>query len=179
MKKEIEKYIGIYTQKKRKIQKVNERTTNHVFTATPSWICSSHRFNSPTDLGEPNVESHASSEHDPAKPHCFLTHCSLNPKASCTNVSEETLYSWQPKSVCRHPTRPKELLEFNGTRKSQPAKPCPNPDNTGPIVRRLMGLPVTAGCDTAWNRTWVCGDRCATQEAPIISLLWMYPKKCH
>uniref|UniRef100_A0A674BUE2 Zinc finger MYM-type protein 4-like n=1 Tax=Salmo trutta TaxID=8032 RepID=A0A674BUE2_SALTR len=29
-------------------------------------------------------------KHDPAKLHCFLTHCSLNPEASCTNVSEET-----------------------------------------------------------------------------------------
>ena len=28
--------------------------------------------------------------------------------------------------------------------------PRPNPDDAGPIVRRPMGLPITAGCDTAW-----------------------------
>ncbi|KAK6322548.1 hypothetical protein J4Q44_G00073400, partial [Coregonus suidteri] len=35
-------------------------------------------------------------KHDPAKPHCFLTHCSLNPEASSTNVSEEMPYNWRP-----------------------------------------------------------------------------------
>jgi hypothetical protein len=28
--------------------------------------------------------------------------------------------------------------------------PRPNPDDTGPIVRRPIGLPITAGCDAAW-----------------------------
>jgi hypothetical protein len=32
----------------------------------------------------------------------------------------------------------------------------PNQDDTGPIVRHSMGLPITAGCDTTWNRTRVC-----------------------
>ena len=27
--------------------------------------------------------------------------------------------------------------------------PKPNPDDAGPIVRRPMGLPIMAGCDTA------------------------------
>jgi hypothetical protein len=51
----------------------------------------------------------------------------------------------------------------------------PNPDDAGPIVKRPMGLPITAGCDTAWNQTRVavvttlvlrCSalDRCATRE---------------
>ena len=51
----------------------------------------------------------------------------------------------------------------------------PNPDDAGPIVRRPMGLPITASCDTAWNQTRVsvvtrlaprCSalDRCATQD---------------
>ena len=31
----------------------------------------------------------------------------------------------------------------------------PNPDDVGPIVRRHVGLPITAGCDTAWIRTRV------------------------
>ena len=35
-------------------------------------------------------------KHDPTKPHCFLTQCPLNPEANCTNVSEETPYTWQP-----------------------------------------------------------------------------------
>jgi hypothetical protein len=39
-------------------------------------------------------------KHDPAKPLCFLTHCSHNLEASRTNVSEETLYNWQP---CHRP----------------------------------------------------------------------------
>ena len=26
----------------------------------------------------------------------------------------------------------------------------PNPDDTGPIVRHPMGLPIPASCDTAW-----------------------------
>ncbi|KAM9419583.1 alpha-2,8-sialyltransferase 8E-like isoform 2-T4 [Salvelinus alpinus] len=81
----------------------------------------------------------------PAKPHCFLTHCLLNSEARRTNLLEETPYSWQPKS-----------LECDGTRTSRPAKPSPNPDDAGPIVRHLMGLPVTASCDTAWDRTQVC-----------------------
>ena len=49
------------------------------------------------------------------------------------------------------------------------------PDDAGLIVRRPMGLPITAGCDTAWIRTRVsvatplalrCSalDRCATRE---------------
>jgi hypothetical protein len=36
--------------------------------------------------------------------------------------------------------------------------PNPKPDTTGPIVHCPMVLPITAGCDTAWNRTKVCGD---------------------
>ena len=31
--------------------------------------------------------------------------------------------------------------------------PGPNPDDAGPIVRCPMGLPITSGCDTAWNQT--------------------------
>ena len=29
--------------------------------------------------------------------------------------------------------------------------PRPNPNNTGQIVHRPMGLLITAGCDIAWN----------------------------
>ena len=37
------------------------------------------------------------------------------------------------------PSPSQELLEHDGTRTSQPAKPSPNPDDAGPIVRHLMG----------------------------------------
>ncbi|XP_029549967.1 neuroblastoma suppressor of tumorigenicity 1 isoform X1 [Salmo trutta] len=87
-------------------------------------------------------------KHDPAEPHCFLTHCPLTPEASRTIVSEETQYNWRRVSV-HAPGRHKESLERDGTRTFQPAKPSPNPNDEGSIVHRLMGLPVTAGCDTA------------------------------
>ncbi|XP_052378314.1 adrenodoxin, mitochondrial-like isoform X1 [Oncorhynchus keta] len=35
-------------------------------------------------------------KHNPTKPHCFLTQCPFNPESSCTNVSEETPYTWRP-----------------------------------------------------------------------------------
>ena len=41
--------------------------------------------------------------------------------------------------------------------------PNPNPDDAGPNVRHSMGLPITAGCDTAWNRTRVCRDAFCTE----------------
>uniref|UniRef100_A0A673VZZ3 Uncharacterized protein n=1 Tax=Salmo trutta TaxID=8032 RepID=A0A673VZZ3_SALTR len=35
-------------------------------------------------------------KHNPTKPHCFLTQCTSNLEASCTNVPEETQYTWRP-----------------------------------------------------------------------------------
>jgi hypothetical protein len=94
-------------------------------------------------------------KHNPTKPHCFLTQCPLNPEASRTNVSEETQYTWRPCQRALRPARHRtqESLVRDGTRTSLPAKPSPNPDDAGPIVRRPMGLPVTVGCDRAWPRT--------------------------
>ena len=45
---------------------------------------------------------------------------------------------------------------------SQPA----NPSQTGttPIVRRLMGLLVAAGCDTARDQTRICSDASSTAK---------------
>jgi hypothetical protein len=60
------------------------------------------------------------------------------------------------------PAHHKEALECNVTRKSLPANLSPNLDDTGPIVRRLMGLPVMAASDTAWDRTRVCSDASIT-----------------
>ena len=43
------------------------------------------------------------------------------------------------------------------------SQPNTNPDNSGPIVRRPMELPTTAGCDTAQDRTRVCSDSSSTE----------------
>jgi hypothetical protein len=78
--------------------------------------------------------------------------------------------SWRPKSECMRPARHKESLEHDGTTTSQPGCLCP----IGPIARRLTGLPVADGCDTARDRTRICSDafdRCATREAVPSSLL--------
>uniref|UniRef100_A0A8K9VE35 Seizure related 6 homolog like n=1 Tax=Oncorhynchus mykiss TaxID=8022 RepID=A0A8K9VE35_ONCMY len=40
--------------------------------------------------------------------------------------------------------------------------PSLNPDDAGPIVRRPMGLPITAGWDTARDQTWVCNNASST-----------------
>ena len=40
----------------------------------------------------------------------------------------------------------------------------PDPDDAGPIVRRPIGLPMTAGCDTAWNLTRDCSDSSSTER---------------
>ena len=72
-------------------------------------------------------------------------------------MSEETLYTWQP---CQHAgARPATGVARARWDKD---KPSPNPDDAGPIVLRRMGLPVTAGCDTAWDQTWVCSDASST-----------------
>ena len=38
-----------------------------------------------------------------------------------------------------------------------------NPDDTEPIVRRPMGLPITAGCNTGRIRTRDCSDASCTE----------------
>ena len=52
-----------------------------------------------------------------------------------------------------------------------PAKPSPKPDDTGPILRRPMGLPITAGCDTAWDWTRVCSEASSTEMQCFRTLL--------
>ena len=132
-----------------------------------SWL----RCNSPTGSGEVKVES------------CVLRNMTrktalnirlLNPKASRTNVLEETPFNCRPRSACSCPARYKESLERGEPSEALLAKLSPNPDDTGPIVRHPMGLPFTAGCDTA-GRTPGCSDtttlrcsaldRCATRVA--------------
>jgi hypothetical protein len=92
----------------------------------------SHCCNSPTDSGEAKVES------------CILknmTHLTtllntrqLNPEASRTNLSEQTLFNWRPGSPCRHLACHKESLGHEEPSKAASVKPSPNPDNAGPIV---------------------------------------------
>jgi hypothetical protein len=113
------------------------------------------------DSGEAKVESRASPETRPAKPQCFLTHYPVNPVACRTNELEETT-TGDLKSAYMHPGRHKESLEHDGTGTSQLAKPSPNPDDAGPIVRRLTGHPVAAGCNTAWDQTQICCDASST-----------------
>uniref|UniRef100_A0A673XUI6 Transposase Tc1-like domain-containing protein n=1 Tax=Salmo trutta TaxID=8032 RepID=A0A673XUI6_SALTR len=43
-------------------------------------------------------------------------------------------------------------------------------DDAGPIVHRPMGLPVTAGYDTAWDQTQVCRDASSTVMQCLRSL---------
>ena len=102
----------------------------------------------PARTQEAKVESHVSS--NPTRPHCFLTQCPLNPEASHTNVLAETLCTLATVSSF---TAPQEPLERDGMKTSLPAKPSPNPDDAGPIVRHPTGIPVAAGWDRAWTQT--------------------------
>uniref|UniRef100_A0A674BYE9 Large ribosomal subunit protein eL30 n=1 Tax=Salmo trutta TaxID=8032 RepID=A0A674BYE9_SALTR len=51
-----------------------------------------------------------------------------------------------------------------------PPRPNPNPDDAGPNVGNSMGRPITAGCDSAWNRTRVCSDASSTEMQYHIAL---------
>jgi hypothetical protein len=119
----------------------------------------SHCCNSPTDSGEAKVESHASSETWP----CQAT-LLAEPGSQQYQCDRENTIQLMTEISLQAPRMP------HGVTKSQQAKHASNSDDSGPIVCRLMGLPVTAGCDTAWDRTQVCSDaldHCATREAVI------------
>jgi hypothetical protein len=60
----------------------------------------------------------------------------LNLEVSRTDLSEEALFNWWLGSARRQPGQHEVLLERNEPSK---AKPSPNPDDTGPIVRCPMG----------------------------------------
>uniref|UniRef100_A0A8C7QQP8 FYVE, RhoGEF and PH domain containing 4a n=1 Tax=Oncorhynchus mykiss TaxID=8022 RepID=A0A8C7QQP8_ONCMY len=60
------------------------------------------------------------------------------------------------------PGPPQESLEHDGTRTTRLAKPSPNPDDAGPIVHCLMGLPGAASCDTAQDQTRICSNASST-----------------
>ena len=62
-----------------------------------------------------------------------------------------------------HCARPAtESLVRDGTRTSLLAKPSPNPDDTGQIVHRPMGLPVAAGCNRTWTQTRISSGTAST-----------------
>ena len=84
----------------------------------------------------------------PTKPHCFLT-----PRSQPHQCVGGNTVQLATVSVCTAPGPPQESLVCDGTRTSLPAKPSPNLDDAGPILRCPMGLPVAAGCDRAWTRT--------------------------
>ena len=69
-----------------------------------------HRYTSRTGSGETKVECHASSDTQPNQPHCFLTQRATNPEASRTNVSEETLCTWQTLLARTAPGPPQKSL---------------------------------------------------------------------
>ena len=58
-------------------------------------------------------------------------------------------------SACIALGPPQESLVHDETRTSLLAKPSPNSDDAGAIVRRPIGLPVTAGCDSAYDTVLV------------------------
>ena len=74
---------------------------------------------------------------NPTKPYCFLTQrhptrkpaalllitAPSTPEASRTNVSEETLCTWQPWLACTAPGPPQESLVRDETRTSLPTRP--------------------------------------------------------
>jgi hypothetical protein len=105
---------------------------------------------------------------NPANPHSFLTHFPLNPEASRTNVSEETVQLATEVSL-HAPGFHKESIERDGTRTSQPAK-------LTPLTRIMLGQ-FCAISSVSWS--WpastqpgietgsvVAPDHCVTREAP-------------
>ena len=105
-------------------------------------------------------------KHDPAKQHCFLTHCRLNSEASCINVSEETPSNWQP---CQHACA-QSATGVSRPRWDKDIPGRPNPPLTWTTLGQLCVTswvsPVMASCYTAWDRTRTALDRCATWKDP-------------
>jgi hypothetical protein len=49
---------------------------------------------------------------------------------------------------------------------ASPGQTLTQPDDAEPILCRPMGLPIAAGCDTAWKQTRVCSDASSTDAVP-------------
>jgi hypothetical protein len=98
-------------------------------------------------------------KHNPAKPHCFLTQCPLNPEASRTNVSEETQYTWRPCQCALRPARHRSRYRAMG--QEHPCRP------NSPLPRMTLGQL----CATPWvSRSAVC-DRAWTELGSIVAQL--------
>jgi hypothetical protein len=81
-----------------------------------------------------------------------MTQCPSNPKPAAPMYRRKDRTPGDRVSV-HCPGPPQESLVHDETRISLLAKPSPNPDDAGPIVRLPMGLLVTAGCGRAWTQT--------------------------
>ena len=111
--------------------------------------------------------------HNPTKPHCFLTHRASNPEDSRTNVSEETLCTWQPWLVRTAPGLPQESLVRDETRISLPANPslaqttlgylcvAPRPSRSRPVMTEPGHESLVAQLVLQYSAL----NHCATQEA--------------
>jgi hypothetical protein len=76
-------------------------------------------------------------KHNPTKLHCVLTQCPPNPEASCTNVSEEILYTWRPCQSALRPARHRSCWCPMGQ-----GHPClPNPPLTQITLGQLCATP--------------------------------------
>ena len=122
----------------------------------------SHCCNFRADSGEAKVESHASSEMRPHQATLLLDTLLAYPGSQPYQCVGGNTVQLATEVSVHAPGHHKESLERNGTRTSQPTKPSPNPDDAGPIVHCLMGLPVAAGCDTARDQTQICSDASST-----------------
>ena len=124
----------------------------------------SHRYNSRRARERRRLKVMRPPMHNPTKPYCFLARRASNLEASHTNVSEETLCTWQPWLACTAPGPPQDIPT---------SQPLPNPDDARPIVRRPTDLPVMASYDRAWSRTqslwwhsWCCSTAPLTTAPP-------------
>ncbi|XP_038865683.1 striatin-3 isoform X1 [Salvelinus namaycush] len=72
------------------------------------------------------------------------------------------------------PALHRSRYERHGKRTSRPAKASTNLDDAGPIVRRLVGHPVAAGCDSPGSNL---GLQCAPLGRPTERLVFDTPQK--
>ena len=95
-------------------------------------------------------------KHDPTEP---TDHDPTDSEPSCTNLSEETLTTWRHcQCACAWPAKRAARARWD-----KEISGLPNPLLTRTTLGQcLMGLPVTASCDTAWARTQVCSGASGT-----------------
>ncbi|CDQ90489.1 unnamed protein product [Oncorhynchus mykiss] len=87
-------------------------------------------------------------KHNPAKPHCFLTHCPLNPESNSTNVSTS-------QCACARP--PHRVARARWDKDISAGQTLFYPGH-----RWANCLTVAAGCNTARDRTQICSGASST-----------------